>query len=457
MQGSFEKKVQEKLDELKLTPSAPVWEKIELQIKEEKKRRRGLLWFPFLIILFSGATWWLLGGGEEKGAAVPSATLSPSDKAQSSTHDAVIAEQKKEVPFIHVTPEQNKQSFHTDEIIKSDNTRETAFRTPLIKQKETQRRNQNLQQPTVDKKSKTKTSIAQLLIEKVPNLAIVQNKSTPGNQTLIEKKDPLQVDSTMQSQTLLTDSIQVPVKRDTVAAKRKVASLNKKWKFSLSVQAGWSSLASLQLSSRPLDYASPNQNTGSGFSNNPANPNSSTGNTAFVISAGLSRDISRRIRVRVGFNYATYRSQTKVGTFRPLDTMLRYQSAMVGVGGYYRNGNQQDYTTRSHVLEIPVSLDYKLLRALPLYVSAGGAYGRLLKTNAITFDRTSNIYYENNQNFNRNQFALFSSLQYGIINKQGFSLRAGPVVQYQLITFQKDPGTASQRLLFAGVKTSFEF
>ena len=59
MQGEFEKKVQQKMEELTLNPSPPVWEKIELQIRPEKKRRRVLFWIPFGIVLLAGG-WWLL-------------------------------------------------------------------------------------------------------------------------------------------------------------------------------------------------------------------------------------------------------------------------------------------------------------------------------------------------------------------------------------------------------------
>lgn len=458
MQGSFEKKVQEKLDSLNLIPSAPVWEKIELQIKREKKRRGGLLWFPFLIILFSGAAWWLWEARDVKEETIaPSVIHTPSVREQSNTTPSVTAEKKNKVLVIRAIPEQNKPSFYTDNILQRNGQRETAFRTPSTTKEGLAIRNQKGQLSTDYKEPETQKMLPQLIGKKMRNPAIVENESSPDINVTNEKGTTLPNDSVLQSQTLPLDSALIPAKRDTVAAKRKVALLNKKCKFFLSVQTGWSSPASAQLFSRRLDYTSPTQNAGSGFSNNLANANSNTGNFAYTVGAGLSRPISSRLEVRVELNYAAYGTQTKVGSFRSLDTILRFQSSTVDVGGYYRNGNQHDYTTSSHVLEIPVSLEYKLWRALPLYVSAGSAYGRLLKINALTFDRISNVYYKNNQNLNHYHFVLSSSAQYGIINKKSFSLRAGPVVQYQLTTFQKDLGTATQRLVFAGVKTSVEF
>ncbi len=41
---NFEKQVRRKMDELSLSPSAPVWNKVEEQIRKKKDRRRIVLW-----------------------------------------------------------------------------------------------------------------------------------------------------------------------------------------------------------------------------------------------------------------------------------------------------------------------------------------------------------------------------------------------------------------------------
>ena len=59
MQGSFEKEVQRKMESLNLVPSAPVWEKIEVEIRAEKKRRRGAFWFLIAGLMIAGGGGWL--------------------------------------------------------------------------------------------------------------------------------------------------------------------------------------------------------------------------------------------------------------------------------------------------------------------------------------------------------------------------------------------------------------
>ena len=59
MQNSFERQVQEKMDELQLVPSEPVWQNIEKQIRAKKDRRRFVLWMPVLFLLLGGGVWWI--------------------------------------------------------------------------------------------------------------------------------------------------------------------------------------------------------------------------------------------------------------------------------------------------------------------------------------------------------------------------------------------------------------
>lgn len=58
---NFEKQVQQKMEELSLTPSAPVWQKVEGEIRKKKDRRRLIFWLLPLLLVGGGA-WWLLSG-----------------------------------------------------------------------------------------------------------------------------------------------------------------------------------------------------------------------------------------------------------------------------------------------------------------------------------------------------------------------------------------------------------
>jgi hypothetical protein len=198
------------------------------------------------------------------------------------------------------------------------------------------------------------------------------------------------------------------------------------------------------------------QNSGGTLFGGNSGPGEITGGAGYAFGVGVSRVISQRLQVTVGLHYTAYRFRTSVGTYKPMDTALSFRSQTVAIGGYYRNGSQEDYAIRYQVLEIPVSLAYKLSPTVPLFFSVSALYGRLLKSNALTFDRTANIYYQNKENLQRNFFSLSSSLQYSIIRRQTFTINAGPVVQYQLTGLQKEDDQ-KPRLFFAGIKTSVQF
>jgi len=54
-QNNFEKKIQQKLDELKIPPSDAVWENVEKNINKRKDRKKILIFFLLFISLASGA------------------------------------------------------------------------------------------------------------------------------------------------------------------------------------------------------------------------------------------------------------------------------------------------------------------------------------------------------------------------------------------------------------------
>jgi hypothetical protein len=49
--NEFEKKMQQRMEELKLAPSGEVWVEIEQRIRKEKKKRRAFFWLPLLFLM----------------------------------------------------------------------------------------------------------------------------------------------------------------------------------------------------------------------------------------------------------------------------------------------------------------------------------------------------------------------------------------------------------------------
>ena len=123
MQNEFEKQVQQKMEELDLVPSAPVWQKIEAQIRQKKDRRRLILWIPMLLILLLGGTWWLSQTNENS-------------KAVSHTNTSLESIDKNEQPNTSEPGSDHPNSPKIDQPSKEDNSIQGQSATVVISQDE---------------------------------------------------------------------------------------------------------------------------------------------------------------------------------------------------------------------------------------------------------------------------------------------------------------------------------
>ena len=95
----FERQVQQKMDELKFSPSANVWKGIEQDLDKDRKRRWGYVWWPAaLLVLLAGVGYYLnqdsqdpmdlQDGGKvvmnEASKAVNEKAITPSENAEAS-------------------------------------------------------------------------------------------------------------------------------------------------------------------------------------------------------------------------------------------------------------------------------------------------------------------------------------------------------------------------------------
>jgi hypothetical protein len=197
--------------------------------------------------------------------------------------------------------------------------------------------------------------------------------------------------------------------------------------------------------------------TGSGGALISYRPSETTPGAAFMVGFSLSRKLSNHIELAFGLQYAFYTTKTKVGNSRQSNTTIRYSYYDINVSQYYPNAGSNDFVNRFHVVELPVTISYQPSLQLPLYISLGAAYGRLVSTNALTFSNTANVYYPNNDNYVRNMLPVSSSVQVALFSKKKISLRVGPSVQYNLLKLRKENIGGKPHLFFAGIKTAVNF
>lgn len=479
MQGSFEKKVQEKLDELRLTPSEPVWKAIEKEIRPEK-RRRFPFWIPFILVLLGGAGWWLMEGSSEDAASVPAVVTRSTDAGKKDEKNSIPKlnrlEEGTTAETKTTTSTEKSRAATADFSIRKLNSAEQA-QTVLSHQKSEVKKPSAIApnkpiQPIADH-TESKMLLLDLAVKEANAKDNTLSAKTPSQQDVLPQAaqgntgpvmEPSSAHATVENNLTPEDSTakspgkngSLPLeKKDSALQKTKLAAANKGWQKMVTVRGGWSRFSDGILGSNTMraDFSSsPGTGNYNGFVGS-ANPVKR--GTAFQAGIGMSKAIHSRWNITIGLQYAYYSTQTKVGTYKTIDTAVMTTDGKVALEGYYSNSNLRDFTMRYGFLELPLSIGFKPLTRLPLTLSAGASYGRLLHSNALQYDRWANIYYSDKATARKNIFAGFASLQYAFINRGTWQLEAGPVVQYHLSGLQKN--SAKPQLFFAGLQSSIRF
>ncbi|GAA4732789.1 hypothetical protein [Flavisolibacter ginsenosidimutans] len=458
MQNSFEKDVQQKMEELRLTPSEPVWERIEVEIKVEKKKRRGIFWFLLAGFLLGGG-WWLYQSSSNNANSV-------SKQAAGEPH-GLTAKKKTEQQTPHekeslIAKQQKNTSLKTGIEIAANTVALYCEKSFITK----------VQQPFLQKISSAPTQKNNVLLAQLPNVRKEENapvdlreKQTMRNNDRAqnETRNSLNLQATTQSSsTGKTDSAtkgpetnenKSQPKTDTVL-KKKIASANK-WRKEFSLSTGWSNSTQARSANYFLaaSYASsPTQANRLAFV-----PSQVTKGLFFSTGFSVAKKIGERWEITAGVQYTYASTHQKLGDKKEADTLVRFAGDKLVANGFYTNTGTNNYTARFHFVEIPFSLSFRPSLRLPLYVSVGAAYGRLLSTNALTFSSASNLYYQNKENYLHNAVPVFSSVQVEFFGKRRTSLRTGPFFQYNLLKLQKENTSSTPRMFSAGLKTAVIF
>ncbi len=475
MQGSFEKKVQEKLDELRLTPSEPVWKAIEKEIRPEK-RRRFPFWIPFIIFMLGGAAWWMLGTKNEENAIVTSTPAAASNRTNEAANKPVpLSTETKPVQTTTTTslPEKNNTAireqtprqangFDQPAIVKPIRVNIATGQTILSKKPEAINPSKEIrsasaiEENSTSSKENTPENVSPTGVAKTttatPQMRVVSPVETKtGAEDSLSNRNEKLSDSSTVMVTQKMDSL--PVTKDTVAAKTKLASAKKGWQKTVLFNVGRSQYTDWEVGQNlRADLNSPAPGYNNGIGGNPSSVNSGLG---FQLGFGLKKELHSRWEISIGLQYAHYSTKTKVGEYKAIDTAVIVPNGNLALQGYYKNANLKDYAIRYGILELPVSISFRPLARLPLTLTAGASYGRLLHSNVLQFDRWANIYYRDKEAVNKSLFAGFASLQYTLLNKAAWRLDAGPVVQYHFSNLHRN--STDKRLFFAGLKTAVTF
>lgn len=499
MQNDFEKQVQQKMEELKLTPSAPVWVNVEKQIRKKREKRRFIFFILPVGLLIGAGIWWMLSENnlqkDRSGSSNHTISTAKKQNIPVTENELKTIESKIDEKQAATTPPQHAVTRLGNQVTITETKNKLIQQSKIVSSKKTSSvSSTRIQSKPYSSKTKTiilkapETTTGQVDVVATDNkigetkknnvvfhnVQVYTNDSMVKNDTIIvtgnlpainiAKNENKIVDSVVIKDSAKKEPSKPEIKIADSAAKKKVAKVNNKWERTYTLQAGISSYNEGVFSGQKSLLASPILNSGGGAMGSgggqrfPMYDSAGKNNGfSFAVGSGLKRKLGEKFEFSASLQYHFFSVKGWVGNRRTQDTAVLYQGNRVAVSDFYTNGNSNNYTTKYGVLELPVRIGYQPFKRIPLQLSAGTSYGRLLHSNELTFDNSRNIYYRNKENRVKNFFNLFTSLQYRVFAKTKMKVTTGPLVQYSLSKTQRENQYTRPYLFFAGIKTDINF
>lgn len=433
----FEKQVQEKLEELSLTPSAPVWQKVEEQIRKKKDKRRIIFWLLPLLLTGVGIAGYFsfhpIQTTKKNKGLVNRSILQPSH---------AVAEPHSNTTELK-TQKENKPSQPVDETTIST-------QKPVASLTPSHHFNASL------------TSVTEKNNGDPPTIQEINN--TSGEAELLSK-----IVAT-NSYTEPVDVISVSIDKDSLLLLKPVTPLKttinnaivasnhykeKKWQWGAFAYIGSSSVQNGLVDAINRDksadlYMNPAP-TGSGTGNFTLPPSPTTKGWAIAIGVDVKRKISNRTFLSTGIHYAYYSTHIYVGQ-KIRDSSSISQNLYDASRNFSNTNRTYNYQNRYHFIEVPININYRLLKQAPLYVHTGISIVRLVKSHALYYDPSRNLYYQTNRYLNKTQFNWMAGITYQFSVTNHLLVEAGPQIQYGLRPLQQQNGQEKLHLFSSGIR-----
>lgn len=436
-ENNFEKQVKEKAGDLKLQPSAEVWQKLSVALAKNKTDRR-LTAFLCLFLLFIGSAIFILsrqGSSPVNNGAAK--TIGPkSDVANGADKKNQLAP---------ATTEVSKPAVATiDPITARSNGKDPEIRPKAQpsagKAKSTQgfpggkpahpnlapgsqapgdHNVQQLSDITGANKSELAGAIEQPVKAHDPEDGQAATELQPG---VADEPSPQQ-----QQPAAIPKAEQIEPAKYLPANQKQVNQKNS-WKFGVTISAGWSGTnasylgitgdASKDLYSSPAPATGGNAGGGQSTYHSPSEVKTGAG---FILGGFLQKRISAHVSFLTGINYKMYSSSIMTGNRVDSSNNLNNYAT------YYRTGSSNQYKNHFHFVEIPLTMRYSPGKGnKSVNLAAGISIARLIASDALQFDTASGSYYQNNSLFNKTQLFASLSVLFPIWGKSENPLLVGP-------------------------------
>jgi hypothetical protein len=460
---NFEKQVHKLMTDLEISPSPPVWDKVEQQIRKKKDRRRIAFWLLPFVLISTGFLWWLISTENMIEPSIPTDNITSSSGDNTSKVNELNKENPVEnKPSILSDPSNNRTITPTNTIAENTNS----SNSNIFRKKESLYQKDagylNIETYEMDNRK---------LI--VPETASEKNNITneiyqpPALKDIDTVKSETIINLETESKELVQDSsnkaIEPPVNEVAIEENiidNQIKSANKtNWKIVPYIAGGFSNISKGLFEPIALaDFAGTPGNTSGGGSGSGSLFSASVPQKNLYFSAGVRmvKSLNKHFEFSTGLQYSFFSTRTYTGTRVLNDTIISYSNSQVRLQDYYQNGNNNKYINNYHFISLPAAIEYQPLKNVPLSIQAGFSLNQLLSTNALLYNRNSNFQFENDKAWNKTQLHTFSGLQFHFMKSKSFSFKAGPFLQYSLTRLEKDAGK-NQFLSVTGLQSQFYF
>lgn len=470
----FEKQVRQKLNDLKMTPSAGSWEGIEDKLRERKRRPVAFYWVP-LLLLGLAAGGYVYFNNEQK-TVLSDRNSTNNVKDQTKVNDGVASEQNNDRSEILTSDGENDENTRlvtpgsedaSGNVLKDASGNVLKDASGKVLKDASGNRLKNAQQKNINPSTGASTeNKTQNPVEESNSLSIAPGKVTHDISLKNSPKERLQNNPQGRKPSLKISDFPIgTVNSASLSSFKKPAQLaNKKsqvnkinkWSYGISAFAGVTAVneghilnfnnAQVEDVSAVPDFA-PRQ---------PYKPSSISPGFSFSAGAFVKRELSTRFSLSLGINYLQLNTRNKVGS-----EVNGSQIVNNGARGYMMVANYftveqdkpSDYRNRYHFIELPVELHTKLNKSkkLPIHLNTGIAVSQLIKSNSLHFDGTTGIYYRNDKLLNQTQVAARTGISVGVLNKTTRPLWIGPSAKYNISTILQKDVAARKNFMSFGI------
>ncbi len=469
-ENEFEKKVQQRMEELEFTPSGEVWKEVEYRIRKEKKKRRFFFWLPLLSLALGGgitAAIWLTNNNENHIAQtkeginkiqsnLPSVQNKPAEKKQSPQDipEKIIIHEKNALikngeSGLRKIPVYQKKSYVHEYSFGEKNKwklKEQNMTSAQLVEKEAG------EVKMIDKNKQVNNLYEETAVTNKTNPIKQLNQQENSTKEIIAEKNNEEIQK--QPAEIIKDST-----TNTATEKKQTIHLNKKskkWQWGIMLEKGKSQVANqfkLFDNRGYADnlYASQNSPNGTPV----YNPSSIRPSGSFAFGIFVKQDISSRFDVNFGLSYLCLSTKMNVGSRVDSSLVIRNSSfSNVSLDNFYRaSNNNSSYTNRYHLLRLSIELSWKIINSkkIPVYWNSGFNYGRLISSNALHFDRSLPGYYKDSRLLTHNHFFLSAGFSVPVLKR----FMVNPFAEYSLTPVLRHSDSLRTHFSNYGIRINF--